>query len=202
MGNLVLNATVANVKFKSRKSTKGRSSSKTSSRGYRKGSFDGRSFLDANIKTAGKTDFRRKTLVPTEEKKLDIDMVDNELPEKTSVLSVKENKFNSEGKNNEKQAIKMLYLKEKKDIKQAHGVLMDEYWRRRELRTNIMSKFGRASAHLKIILAGKKVYEHPETFARRSSVIREVFVGKMDDSKNQEKRRRFAYNRIEDADQI
>ena len=115
--------------------------------------------------------------------------------------SDQENKLNAVEKQERKEATSMLYEKEKKDLQRAHSVLVDEYRRRREIRCKIMSKFGRASAKLKIVLAHNKSWNDPESKVTKKEVIQDVFVAKRYEETSESKRR-FAYNRFDDVDRI
>ena len=165
--NVMMNTTVkASMKFKSkRKGSFNKKSPKSSFKGKSpKSSFKGkvrtmsisRSFLDENIKNAGKADMhRRKSVLNSNETAVNRETSpqDNE----SSVSSNdQENKLSIVEKQERKEATGMLYEKEKKDLQRAHSVLVDEYRRRREIRCKIMNKFGRASAKLKMVLAQTK----------------------------------------------
>ena len=186
---------MAQMKFKARKnSRKGktpRNSFKSSSKPTRK------SFLEENIKNAGKTSIRKKSLVPP----IDKDDSDEEA-EKSLLTQDADEKNTNTNKEDGQEKLRQLYAKERNDLQQAHDVLLQEYRRRRAIRKNILSKFGRASCNLKIILAQKRAWNDPD-HSTRNDAIREVFVAKpISDSKPSENRQRFKYNRFDDVDRI
>ena len=161
-----------------------------------------KSFLEENIKNAGKTAMRKKSIVPPVEKGLTRNDSDEE-SEKGLIDQNADEKKSDANNEDGQEKLKRLYQKEKNDLQQAYDVLLDEYKRRRAVRKNILSKFGRASNNLKIILAQKRAWNDPNGNSAKGDAIREVFVAKpISDAKGAESRSRFRYNRFDDVDRI
>ena len=200
----MMNTTVkASMKFKSKRnaSFSKKKSPKPSFKGKVRSMSISRSFLDENIKNAGKADMhRRKSVLNSNETAINREQSSQD-NESSLPSSDQENKLNAVEKQERKEATSMLYEKEKKDLQRAHSVLVDEYRRRREIRCKIMSKFGRASAKLKIVLAHNKSWNDPESKVTKKEVIQDVFVAKRYEETSESKRR-FAYNRFDDVDRI
>ena len=208
---------MANMKFKSKKSSRSLKGKPSKNNSFKANNKQNRkNFLEENMKTAGKTSSRRKSLVLSSDKGLIKDNLDNESEKTLLAEELEEKKKNTDTQiNDEKEKLKLLYAKERHDLQQAYDVLLQEYHRRRAVRRNIMSKFGRASTSLKIILAHKRAWSDPNASSTRNDVIREVFVAKpMTESQQEEERRerkkkqeeenrrRFKYDRFDDVDRI
>ena len=193
---------MANMKFKTRKGSRKGKSPRTSFKSNAKTIAKTKSFLEENIKSAGKTAMRKKSIVPPVEKGLTRNDSDEE-SEKGLIDQYADEKKADANKEDGQEKLKRLYQKEKNDLQQAYDVLLDEYKRRRAVRKNILSKFGRASNNLKIILAQKRAWNDPNGNFAKGDAIREVFVAKpISDSKGAESRGRFRYNRFDDVDRI
>ena len=203
LGNVVMNATVANLKFKSKRnaSFSKKRLPKPSVKG--KSRSTSRSFLEENIKSAGKVDLHRmKRIFNADEDSLDHE-VSSKDPEITLSSKDQGNVLDTDVNYDGKEIVRMLYEKETTDLQKAHAVLVNEYRRRREVRANIMKKFVRASLLLKMVIAQSRGWSDPDHKKSKKEVIKEVFVAKRyDDSENSEGRGRFGYNRFADADRI
>ena len=202
LGSFVVNATVANMKFKSRRNSRSSLKGKSSKNSLKVPSKPApRSFLEQNIKNAGKAELhRRKSIYKDDEESPDTESLGKESEQRsTSCEQNKTKKADTRSAGSE--SLKMLYLKEKNDLQTAYDVLIAEYQRRRAIRKQIKSKFDRASTSLKIILSQKRVWNDPEKPVSRTEVMREVFVAKPIDDKSESKGR-FKYNRFDDVDRI
>ena len=203
---VIMTATVANLKFKSKKSSvKAKSSRASSLKGSTKPSRR-RSFLDENIKKAGKVESRRKSSTKINDQEKGNENIDR-LPEQNVTLIEKDKRSSYpsvlESKPPRNDSLKLLYEKEKNDLQQAYTTLLDEYHRRQKVRQKIMAKFGRASRTLRMILSQKDQLESLGDVESRSQEIRDVFVSKRTNTlENEEKKRRFQYKRLEDTDRI
>ena len=203
---VVMTATVANLKFKSKKSSaKAKTSRASSLKGSTKPSRR-RSFLDENIKKAGKVESRRKSSTRINDQEKGNENIDK-VPEQNVTLIEKDKRSSYpsvlESKPPRNDSLKMLYEKEKNDLQQAYTTLLDEYHRRQKVRQKIMAKFGRASRNLRMILSQKTQQENDGVVESRSQEITDVFVSKRANTlENEEKKRRFQYKRLEDNDRI
>ena len=203
---VIMTATVANLKFKSKKSTaKSKSSRASSLKGPTKPSRR-RSFLDENIKKAGKVESRRKSSTKINDQEKGNENIEKELEQNITLIEKdKRSSYPSvlELKPARNDSLKLLYEKEKNDLQQAYATLLDEYHRRQKVRQKIMAKFGRASRTLRMILSQKSQQENVGDVESRSQEIRDVFVSKRTNTlENEEKKRRFQYKRLEDTDRI
>ena len=203
-GNVAMNVTVASMKFKSKKGTNAskRKISKDSFKAKSKASR--RSFLEENIKSAGNSELhiKKKSIIPTEEELENNPNVSKE-PEETVSAKAQSNIIELDAKHHSKNTLTLLYAKEKKDLEQAHSVLLEEYHRKRQIKTKIMEKFGRASKNLKLELAISRGWKEKvkESGPRKEASRKDISEKCSNDSKISEtKTKRFS--RFDDADRI
>ena len=211
-GNVAMKVTLASMKFKSKKNTNvsKRKISKDSFKEKSKSSR--RSFLEENIKSAGNAELhiRKRSILPTDDDVGNNPNVSKE-PEETESSKAQSNTTDADEKQNNKNTLKMLYAKEKKDLEQAYNVLLEEYERRRDeqekKKTKVMEKFGRASEKLKVELAMTRSWNEKDKEA--IEIAKKITAGSRKDfsaecsndseiSENKTKR----YFRLDDADRI
>ena len=135
-----LAVTVASMKFKNKKNSNA-SKRKLSNSFKRKDSYkikdksEKRSFLEENIKNAGNAEIhtRNKSILSNDEDALNTTNSSKESDELES--SKKQSDIvEAEEKQHHKETITILYNKEKKDLEQAHKVLLQEYNKSNEKR--------------------------------------------------------------------
>ena len=113
------------MKFKTRKGSRKGKSPRTSFKSNAKTIAKTKSFLEENIKSAGKTAMRKKSIVPPVEKGLTRNDSDEE-SEKGLIDQYADEKKSDANKEDGQEKLKRLYQKEKNDLQQAYDVLLDE----------------------------------------------------------------------------
>ena len=116
-----------------------------------------KSFLEQNIKGAGNTADRRRTIDFTNDN-ADTNSQNTALnPETDSESTLKRNSICGNSTNKVKTGgNRKVSLKEQKALHSAYVCLLEEYHRREEVRNDVTVKFGRANAKLKIMISQNK----------------------------------------------
>ena len=202
-----LAVTVASMKFKSKKNS---NVSKRKLSIQRKDSYkiknksQRRSFLEENIKSAGNAEIhtRNRSILSNDEDALNTTNSSKESEELES-SNKQINIVEAEEKQRNKETITMLYVKEKKDLEQAHKVLLEEYHRRKEIKTKGLEKFKRASTNLKIVLSQTRGWNNPDKEENlEEEEDKKVFTSKNSDVSETSETKVKRYFRSDDGDRI